>query len=269
MSRTVADAIRDHVPSRRPLAHSHFCTEVWGADGAPKYASGYEHNLTTDTAVGYTNRRDWQSKAMGGGLGAFFGTNAAGAATSTDATHLTNSGATFPTASQGLAGYIVAAGPNSSGAGSTVFGYIVANTGTALTVDQWYNPATGASGSTPNGTATYQILPGQAPAMYIGVSADSGSPLSSDTVLAGPELSTNGFTRRLAVWAHTAAASTYTLQTTFTCSGGAGTVLNKEAVFGAANVAAGGVMPFESAVPSPPTLLSGDTCQITDSISIG
>jgi hypothetical protein len=54
-------------------AFSHFHTEVRDCNGKLKYRGPLRHNLTTDTASGYTNRRDWQAKAMGGGLGAFFG----------------------------------------------------------------------------------------------------------------------------------------------------------------------------------------------------
>lgn len=245
--------------------HSHFFTEVRDAEGRVKHRGKWRHNLTTDTAVGYTNRRDWQAKAMGGGLGAFFGATAVGAATATGATSLTNAGAAFPTASQGLSGMVVAVGPNAAGAGATVFGVIMSNTATVLTVDQWYNPATGAAGATPNATGNYQIIPGQFPAMFLAVTSDAGAPTSADTTLT-TEATTNGFARAIATWAHTAAATTYTLTKTFTASGTL--TVNKEAVFAACNPAGGGAMPFESAEPSPPTLVSGDTLAQTVTITI-
>ena len=68
---------------------------------APRGA--WRHNLTTDTATGYTNRRDFQAKAMGLGPSAAFAT-ATGTSTAVTATTLTNTGAAFPTAGQGLAG---------------------------------------------------------------------------------------------------------------------------------------------------------------------
>lgn len=246
---------------------SHFLTEVRDSNGKLKYrhCRTLRHNLTTDTASGYTNRRDWQSKAMGGGLGAFFGATAQGTATASSGTSLTNSGASFPTANQGLAGYVVAVGANSSGVGSTVFGVIVSNSGTVLTIDQWYNPATGAAGTTPNATGQYQIIPGQFPALFMAVTANVFSPSSADTTLVG-ELTSNGFTRAIGTWAHTAAATTYTLQHTWTATGTE--TINNEALFGAANTTGGGVMPFESAEPSPPTLVSGDTLQNTVTVTI-
>lgn len=237
---------------------SHFLTQVHDKKGTLKHQS-FRHNLTTDTASGYTNRRDWQSKAMGQN-----DTDAdyVGAATATTATTLTNSGASFTTSGQALAGRMVVA---SSDAGSTVFGVIVSNTATALTVDQWYNPGTLATGTTPASTSDYCVLPGQFPAIYLAVTENATAPAATDTTLTS-ELTTDGFTRAIGTYAHTAAATTYTLQKVFTATGTR--TINKEAVFGAVNTTAGGVMPFESAEPNPPTLVSGDTLTQTVTVTI-
>lgn len=226
----------------------------------------WRHNLTTTTATGYTNAFDWLAKAMGQGPSMAFAT-ITGNATATSATSLTNSGAAFPTAGQGLAGSIVVASRNSSGTGATVYGVIVSNTATVLTVDQWYDPTstTGAAGSTPNSTGAYVILPGQNPASWLAVTSNVFTPATSDTTLAG-ELTTNGFTRAVGTYSHTAAASTYSLVHLWTATGTQ--TINNEAVFGACNTTGGGVMPFESAEPSPPTLVSGDTLQNTVTITI-
>jgi hypothetical protein len=180
---------------------------------------------------------------------------------------LTNSGAAFPTSGQGLAGQIVAVGPNSSGTGATVYGVIVSNTATVLTVDQWYNPAstTGAAGSTPNATGNYQILPGQNPAPWLAVTQNATAPSSADTTLTA-ELTTADWARSVGTYAHTAAATTYTLVHLWTST--TTVTINKEAVFGACNTTGGGVMPFESAEPSPPTLVSGDTLNQTVTVTI-
>lgn len=253
------------LPERGTYSTFLFETRRGGADvGDEIVEAGVIHNLTTDTATGYTNRRDWQSKAMGGGFVAF--ATAVGAATATGATSLTNSGASFPTAGQGLAGCIVCAGPNSSGVGSTVFGVIVSNTGTALTVDQWTSIGTGAAGTTPNATASYQVVLGQFPACFLAVTSDGTGPAASDTTLAS-EATTNGFARTRGTYAHTAAATTYTLQVVFTASGSLTPA--KMAAFGAALQAAGGVMPFESAITSPPVLISGDQMTLTETVTIG
>lgn len=253
--------------ARHEGTHSHFFTEVRGADGKIKCRrNGYRHNLTTDTATGFTNRRDWQAKALGGGVSAGGAVaTMTGAATASGATSLTNSGASFPTAGQGLAGMIVACGPNASGTGSSVYGVITNNTGTVLTVDQWYSAGTTAVGTTPNATANYQVLPGQMPAMWLAVTSDATAPAASDTTLTS-EATTNGFARALGTYAHTAAASTYTLTKTFTATGSL--TVNKEAVFGSA-VAGQGVMPFESVEPTPPALISGDTLAQTVTITVG
>jgi hypothetical protein len=244
---------------------SHFLTEVRDYRGLVKSRSALRHNLTTDTATGYTNRRDWQAKAMGGGVHAGGAVaTLTGFATSIAATTLTNTGAAFPTAGQGLAGCIVGAGPNNAGVGSTVFGVIVSNTATVLTIDQWYSAGTMALGTTPNGTCSYQVLPGQMPAMYLAVTSDATAPSTADTTLTS-EATTNGFARALGTYAHTAAATTYTLQKVFTASGAL--TVNKEAVFASA-VSGQGAMPFESAEPTPPALISGDTLTQTVTVTI-
>jgi hypothetical protein len=230
-------------------------------------------NLLTTTASGYTNGYDWLAKAMAAGASGAYA-SAQGAATSTTSTSLTNSGATFPTAGQGLAGSIVVAGPNSAGTGSKVYGRILSNTGTALTVDQWYDPTstTGAAGTTPNGTASYVVVPGQAPAEWMCLSASTFTPATSDQSLGtqGAELTTNGFSRAVGTYAHTAAASTYTLIHTWTATGTS--TINNEGISGGATYSAaspfGGVFPFESAEPSPPTLVSGDTLQNTVTVTL-
>ena len=224
------------------------------------------HNLTTTTASGYTNALDWLAKAMGAGPSTAFAT-AQGNATSVTGTSLTASSG-FPTAGQGLAGQIVVAGPNSSGTGSKVYGVIVSNSATVLTIDQWYDPTstTGASGTTPNGTCSYVVVPGQNPAAWLAITTNVFTPATSDTTLAG-ELTANNLARAVGTFAHTAAATTFTLIHLWTSSGGTN-MINNEAQFGACNTTGGGVMPFESAEPSPPTLVSGDTLQNTITITI-
>lgn len=263
---SVKEAIR-RAQRQRPAppagTYSHWLVELLPRHGRKKKGV-WTKNLTTDTASGFTNRRDWQAKAMGEGPSSAFAT-ITGTATAATATSLTNSGASFPTAGQGLAGRWVAA---TTAAGSIVYGMIQSNTSTALTVDQWYDPTStsgAASGSAASSTGKYTILPGQAPAAWIGLSSDATSPTSADTTLTS-ELTTNGFARAVGTYAHTAAASTYTLQKTFTASGTA--TINTQALFSGATSTSGGVMPFKAAVTSPPTLVSGDTLTVTATITI-
>ena len=264
--RTVAQAARAaskvNIP---PSFYSCFKTDVLAGNSKRSRKGVWRHNLTTTTAVGYTNAYDWLAKSMGMGPSFTFAT-AAGAATSTTSATLVNASASFPTSGQGLAGqYVVAA----TAGGALVYMVITSNTNTTLTGDQWYNvtSTSAASGSTPSGTGQYVVMPGQAPACWLAVTANVFTPLTSDATLAGELTSTTGFARAVGTYAHTAAASTYTLVHLWTATG-AGATVNNEAQFGAATITAGGVMPFESAEPSPPTLVSGDTLQNTITISI-
>lgn len=111
---------------------------------------------------------------------------AVGVATASGATSVTDSGATFPTGTSsagnaGLQGHVVYVGKNNSGTGSTVVGVIVSNTGTALTVDQWYAlPLTGAAGTTPNATGNYFILPGSSWPWWVALSTSSAAAAAAD-----------------------------------------------------------------------------------------
>lgn len=196
---------------------------------------------------------------------------AVGTATASSATTLTDSGASFGTSTgtnTGHVGKVVAVGPNGSGTGSTVFGVIISHTGTVLTVDQWYDASTLAVGTTPNATGKYQILPGGSPAYYIGLTTDATTPAAGDTSLTS-ELTGSGWTRAQATYAHTTGATTYTLVKTFTSADATPRTINKMAVFNAAvNAATAAQMIFESAIPSPPTLVSGDTITVTETVTI-
>jgi hypothetical protein len=118
------------------------------------------------------------------------------------------------------------------------------------------------SSTSSNGTGTY------APANYIALSTNATAPASGDTTLAG-ELNnaSGGLNRAQATYAHTAGTSSYTLTKTFTANSndGASNTIQKIGVFNAASV---GTLVFETAVPSPPTLVSGDQITITETVSI-
>ena len=120
-------------------------------------------------------------------------TGVTGTATATSSTSLTNSGAAFPTTggvNTGLPGHIVfcpVAG---------VYGVIVSNTATVLTVDQWTNAAsaTGAAGTTPASTAVYSISPGMGPAQWIGISTNSAAASAGDVLRTADGLFADGTT---------------------------------------------------------------------------
>lgn len=212
---------------------------------------------TRTTGADWRSCRNWQT-AMMAGAAATANDAETGTATSTAATTLTNTGAAFPTANNGYNGHIVVAG--------NVYGVILSNTATVLTVDRWNNPGSpgGAAGATPAGTAVYVIMPGNAPAWWLALSTSAVAPTAADTTLAS-EITTGGLAR--AVWTtltFTSGGSSYTMQNVFTAS--ATFTVNSEAVFNAQN---GGAMPFASPEPSPPTLVSGDTLTQQVTVSIG
>jgi hypothetical protein len=181
---------------------------------------------------------DWQAALMTGSANK----GEAGTATATSSTTLTNSGATFPTtaiisgATGGYAGHIVAVGANSSGTGANVYGVILSNTSTVLTVDRWVAAGTPfAAGSTPNATGQYQVLPGSAPAWFMALSSTAITPGATDVVLSG-ELTTNGFARtNYTTLTHTLASASYSLANTFTATGTE--TINSEALFTASGTA--------------------------------
>lgn len=234
-------------------------TSVWqgiirGEDGKIKQRLEPHLNLRTNAGA------NWQARVMEGDSAAMLN----GTATATSATTLTTSGLV----SGALVDHIIAVGPNSSGVGSVGYGICTTNSTTVITVDKWYVPATpaGSALATPNATCSWQALPGSAPLVYMAVTSDSGSPNITDTTLAS-ELTTNGFARAYyTTLAHTSNSGTFSIAVTYTASGTE--TINKEGVFTAAyNATNGGTMAFESAEPSPPTLVSGDTLSNNCSIS--
>lgn len=158
--------------------------------------------------------RDIESDTLLGFVTGYRGTTA----TAPGATTFTTDGVNIPVNS--VVGRIVATG--------TVFGIIQSNTSagnSVLTIDRWYAadalPASVnvAAAATPAAGA-WQILPGNAPGAYMGLTATATAAVDGDTVLAG-ELNAAGaagLNRQLATYAHTAAGTTTTLTKTFTAT---------------------------------------------------
>lgn len=211
----------------------------------------WNHNLRTNDGI------DWQS-AMDGGP-SMTGSWMSGTATATSATSITATGTPFPvtggfgnTTTSPLAGYRVYA------LTAKVYGVIQTHTSSVLTVDRWNSPTApgGAAGSTPGATEAYLIVPGLSPTWWMALTSDSAAPAVTDHTLAS-ELTTNGFARALGGWSHTNGVNTATLNNIYTSTQASGsTTINKEMI---ANAQAGGIMTFESAEPSPPTLVLNDT----------
>jgi hypothetical protein len=104
-----------------------------------------------------------------------------------------------------------------------VWGLVISNTATVLTVDRWYTVGTpgGTTGTTPSTTGTYVIIGSGGPAAwFMGLTATATAPSATDTSLTG-EITTagGGLIRKICPYAHTAGASTYTLTPVFTANG--------------------------------------------------
>lgn len=191
-------------PGDASFEDTHFT--IHGAPGVvPGAATDLQANITQ-------NGRDIWARALGGGQVGFAGTASSG--TAPTATVLTDSGTPGWTANQWVGARVVCGG---------VWGNIVSNTTTALTVDRWYAPATpgGAAGATPAASAAYVILDGNAPSWFVGISANTTAPASpsTSTSLTG-EITTagGGLVRKIAPYAHTAGANTFTLTPVFTAN---------------------------------------------------
>jgi hypothetical protein len=206
---------------------------------------------------------DGQAQAMGGDVAGFTGT-----ATASSATSLTATGTPF--VASAYIGHIVVC----SSAGVLAYGVITANTTSVLTVDQWYAPASpgGAATTTPTGTCTYVILPGQAPYWYIAVTTNATAPGATDTTLTS-EITTggSGLIRKLATYGHTLGVASYSLAVTLTGTatdqGTGAQILAKAGIFNTLTGATGR-MQFETLIsPTATITATGDQVTITDTVT--
>lgn len=202
---------------------------------------------------------DGQACAMGGDTLGFAGT-----ATATSTTSLTMSGATWTSSS--YIGHVVTTG--------VVYGVVTANTGTVLTVDRWYAPATpgGTAGTTP-GNVAFAILPGQAPYWYMALDTGVHTPGVGDTAL-NTEITTSGggLIRKIATYAHTTSATSYSLAATFTANGsdslGSPVTITNIGVFNTLTGSTGRMQFYTALSPTATISASGDSLTVTDTISM-
>jgi hypothetical protein len=202
--------------------------------------------------------RDHQAAAIGGDI-----VGETNTATSTTATSLTRTGAGWTV--DAWKGHIVMAA-------SGVYGVVISNTATVLTIDQWSNPATpgGAAGSTPSGTTVYGILPGQAPAWFTGLTANAGAAAAGDTVLTGEIVTAGGgLIRKISAYAHTAGVASYTLTTAYTANGSDSfpVVIHMIGVF--QSLVGATRMAFETVLNADATMnVSGDQLTVTQTVTL-
>ncbi len=210
---------------------------------------GWSKNLKTTVGM------DWLHNTMGGGL---FGGVLNGPATTVTATAVTGTGTTW-TAST-LAGYQIHM-PVTGLTTAPVYGNILSNTTSVAQIDQWWTSTDGA-GTTPANTSAFQIVPGQGPARFIGITTNTGGPATGDTALTGEETA-NGLQRKLATFAHTPGATTFTLAVTYT-AGATFTAEHKCGLFtGGYGASGGGILVADTTLNADATLASGDTLTCT------
>lgn len=199
---------------------------------------------------------DAQAASMAGELA-----GATGTSTATSSTTLTDSGATFGA----YVGHVVAA--------AGVYGVVVSNTSTVLTVDRWSAPGTpgGSAGSTPGSTSSYVVLPGQAPYWFMALTANASAASATDTALTG-EITTagGGLIKKLGTYAHTTGVASYSLAATFTANGtdSLPVTVAKIGTFNSV-VASTGRMQFETLLSATATLsASGDSLTCTQTVTM-
>lgn len=198
--------------------------------------------------------QDLQAKALTGGAVGFVG-----AATATTATTLTSSGFS---ASAYIGQVVVVAS-----ATTKAYGVILSNTTTVLTVDQW-NSATspGTVATTPGATDNFVIMPGAAFVQYMAITGTNITPGATDTALSG-ELTTNGLGRKVAAYAHTTGASSYTLTPTYTYTGSTTQNIYAMGTFNTP-VASSGLMFHETAFTVATVNANGDQVTVTQTVTM-
>lgn len=209
--------------------------------------------------------RDIESDALIGFVTGYRGT----ATTAPTATTFTTDGVNIPVNS--VVGRIIST--------ATVFAIVQSNTSAAnsvLTIDRWYAadalPANaGTAAATTPAAGTWQILPGNAPGAYGGLTATATTAVDGDTVLTG-EITTvgGGLIRQLMTYAHTPAGTTSTLVKTWTCNGTDSLpVTIAQAGFFQGVVVASSRMIFRTVLNATMAFsLSGDSGQITETVTL-
>ena len=185
--------------------------------------------------------------------------NGANVATATSATSLTDSGEAWTT--DRYKGWRVVAEETTN---TPVMGEIGTNSGTVLTIDAWRN-ADDSAGTTPGSTANYFILPSFRP-RFMGLTENASAASASNTTLTG-EITTGGAARALATYAHTPGASTLTLVKSFSITASF-PAIHRMGLFSASNTTAGGIMCFETVLNADANVVSGDTLQVTETITL-
>jgi len=192
------------------------------------------------------------------------------ATTAPGATSFTTDGVNIPVNS--VVGQLIVTG--------SVFGIIQSNTSAAssvLTIDRWYDinalPATRntAAAATP-AAGLWQIVAGNAPGAYMGLTASTTAAVDGDTVLLSEidTAATAGLIRALATYAHTASGTTTTLVKTYTATATdtLPVTIAQIGIFQGLIVAASRMI-FRTLLNSTATLsATGDQLQVTETVTL-
>lgn len=208
---------------------------------------GISHNLLT------TVGRDLAAAGMGAPG------PVANTASGTAATSLTDSGEAWTT--DQFKGWTVIAEESTN---NPVIGNIGSNNGTVLTLDAWWGPNDAAE-TTPAATCDYIIIPTFRP-RYMGITADASAASAASTTLTS-EQTTNGLARAVTAYAHTGGTATYTAIKSWSVSGTVAS-LHRIGLFTASNTTAAGVLCFEAVLSADASVVSGDTLQVTDTLTL-
>lgn len=202
---------------------------------------------------------DVQSAAMAGSI---LATNPSTATSAPTATTLTDTGQAWTV--NGLSMLMVFTG--------AVYGVIVSNTATVLTIDRWSttaNPGASTASSTPSAT-TYNIG-GAAPAIFMALTANASAVVITDTALTAEITTASGaLVRKQATYAHSAGAASYTLTAVFIANASDSLPVSvaKSGIFNSM-VASTGKMQFEDLLSAvAPFNTIGDQATITLTVNI-
>lgn len=233
---------------------------IYRADG--KYEDlGVSPNLLTNIG------RDWWAGANWGFIGA--GDTTASPATATTATSLTVTGtpltaSNLATPQLGLAGMRIFV-PVTGVTTAPVYGNIVSNTTSVITIDQWWNQSDGV-GTTPASTNAFILTRGgNAAARFVALSTNASAASASDTTLAS-EVNASSVSRALGTYAHTFGGTTLTLSKTWSPTGTI-TAIHKAGMFTCAGAAGADPLIYETVLNADATVVSGDTLALTWTIT--
>lgn len=209
---------------------------------------GWSRNVMTTASNG---GRDMLAGGWGGALG--FGVSGT-IATASSSTTITATSTPF--VASAYIGQIVVAEETTN---APVWGVVISNTTSVLTIDGWKN-GDGTSGTTPGSTANYLILPGTAPYRYVALTENSSAASASSTALTG-EITTGGCGRALATYAHTLGTGTFTLSKTFSVTA-TFPAIHRVGLF-QVSTASSSLLGFEVVLNADANVVNGDTLALT------